>query len=203
MSSHDEPATADEELDRQFINALHAAQPDGPTHSSFWKAIAQDDEALAVHPAAEAKAFDVARAALALTRKELTLGTYLGQRRTAAQLSREAAGRAATLAPQTIAELEADRCPILSVEPTRLAKLAVAVSAAKPVLLVLAERASPSLTNGAAPPARLMRLDASASRLEAERAVRRTQAAKPKDMNAYLEALASAFDAEVARTRPA
>ena len=203
MSSHDEPATADEELDRHFIAALHAAQPDGPKNSSFWRAIVQHGEPTHAHPAAEARALDVARAALALARNDLTLGTYLGERRIAAKLSRDAAGRAATLAPQTVAELETDRCPILSVEPVRLAKLAAAVNAAKSVLLALAERASPLVGNGVTPPARLTRLDSSASRLETERAVRRTQAAKPKDINAYLEALASAFDAEVARTRPA
>lgn len=100
----------------------------------------------------EQQMYSTAMLALAISRGELTLGTYLRSRREASGLSTGTAGRAAKLADSVVVRVEQDR-GLQGVDPARLAALARQVGGVRRVLVALVESAleksgSPTLNSG-------------------------------------------------------
>lgn len=188
---------------RHFLEMVREAWPSGPDDDRFWDLVTEGAESIEVSRERQREVLSRTRLALALARNELTLGKYLTNLRTAGRFSRNTVARAARLSPDTVAELEADRCSVLSLQPKRLASLAVAVGAVKAAFMELAARAAgtPVIHGGLS---RLTRLDRDSTLLESERAVRRTQVTRDGTrLRSFLAELSSAFDVERGRTRQA
>jgi transcriptional regulator with XRE-family HTH domain len=192
---------SDEQGTQEFLELIRQSQP-GLEEEALWQALAKGAEHVDLSPDIHQEAVRRATLALAISRGELTLGKYLTGLRTAAHLSREAIAKTSKLSPDVIGEIETDRSRILSLQPERLAALAVILGALKAALLELVSgSASSQLTNHGLP--RLTRMDPMSSTLSSERAVRRTQNRRTEtDLEVYLQRLSSAYDAERARTRP-
>jgi len=192
----------DEEGTEEFLELVKRSLAASSSDERLWDALTSDTESVDVPDALRTEAVRRATLALSIARGDLTLGKYLSRLRTEAHLSRDDLAKASSLSPDVVAQLEADRWRVLSVQPQRMAVLAAAIGAIRAAFLELVSRSAQSSPVNQALP-RITRMDVNASMLESERAVRRTQNAhSDNDLEEYLRKLASAFDAEVKRIRP-
>jgi transcriptional regulator with XRE-family HTH domain len=192
------------EADDALMKKVRSCQPEGPDGTAFWEALAHRAGVRSPRGIDQEEAVRLANLALAINRRELNLGKYLCDLRSAAGISRRALGREASLSPDAIGEIEGTRTPITAIDPERLAKLAVKLGAFKRVLVELIRQASSGVErrpSSLSP--RLTRLDTYASRLESERAVRRTGHTGTVDIEDYVSRFIAAFDVEMSRTRQA
>lgn len=187
--------------DQHLIDRVRAEQPDGPDSTAFWESFARRAGDMPVRQSNRQEAIELARLALAVSRGELTLASYLRELRRDAGLSREELGREVRLSPDAIGEIEGERGQVVAIEPNRLARWVVSLGALKRVFLELVRQAAATPPPGTSISPRLTRLDTTASRLDSERAARRTGAAIPTVLEEYISRVSDAFDVELARTR--
>lgn len=182
--------------DQQVISEVRAVQPDGPDSSTFWESFARRAGEVRSREGDREEALELTALALAISRGDLTLASYLRDLRINAGLNRTELGREVSLSPDLIGEIEVGRGYVAAIDPSRLARWAVTVGALKRAFIELVRSAVATPEPGTSTLPRLTRLDTTASRLESERAVRRTGSARPMDLEDFVSRVSDAFDAE-------
>ncbi len=192
-----------DKLDEWLVQSVRTAEPRGPVDSAFWE-IAARRGGIEPSEGVRARALGAAAEALAIGRGELTLGRYLTKLRRKAKLSVDQVAGVAKLAPELIADVEGDRWPVINIPASRLAKVAVRLGATKRIFLDLVRMAPTTVQGEHIVHPTLARTDPRASlHDEEDGGVAESQASSTEEIESYVAALASAFDAEAAKTPPA